>query len=153
MIKPWWVSLQFATSLSAKLSEHALDMRRWWHHETEPAEGTGLIAVIGEPGTIRRRWTRMGIREEQRKDMVSCSTKGRGDSVTGFCISCAPWEDLCTVLGRIMKWRGTQQARPFSSFSYWFLKAWRTEQQNQSGEGSRFWTGHHWAIWWMPAAT
>lgn len=146
MIKPWWVSLQFATSLFAKLSEHVLDMRRLWHHETEPAEGTGLIVVIGEPGTIRRRWARMGIREEQRKDMASCSTKSRGDSVTGFWICCAPWGDLSTVLGWIMKWRGTQQARPFSSFSYWFLKAWSIEQQNQSGEGSRFWTGHHWAI-------
>lgn len=125
MIKPWWVSLQFATSLFAKLSEHVLDMRRLWHHETEPAEGTGLIVVIGEPGTIRRRWARMGIREEQRKDMVSCSTKSRGDSVTGFWICCAPWEDLRTVLGWIMKWRGTQQQSPFPPFptDSWKLEA------------------------------
>lgn len=145
MIKPWWVSLQFATSLFAKLSEHVLDMRRLWHHETEPAEGTGLIVVIGEPGTIRRRWARMGIREEQRKDMASCSTKSRGD--------CHWVLDLLCALGRLTHSSGMNNeverdaaARPLSSFSYWFLKAWSIEQQNQSGEGSRFWTGHHWAI-------
>lgn len=74
-------------------------MRRLWHHQTEPAEGTGLIIVIAEPGIIRRRWTLMGIREEQRKDMVSCSTKSRGDSVTGF------WSVVCP--GKIMHSSGT----------------------------------------------